>query len=121
MILPLAGRGMYAIALIKKRRNFMKSVPGDIINSHFSDKDVGNLYMFEADTEDDRPFYIFCFKNTDYLMKFMALWMTLDDLEGNNMKRNYKVRDGHSLVNIYMYWQPFGLKFRYRHKVDDKK
>ena len=28
----------------------------------------------------------------------MALWTTLDDLEGANTKRNYKNRDGESLV-----------------------
>ena len=31
-------------------------------------------------------------------MDIMALWTTLDDLEGANTKRNYKNRDGESLV-----------------------
>ena len=36
--------------------------------------------------------------------------MTLDDMEGGIKKRNYKSRDGESLV-IKKYWQIFGLHF----------
>ena len=32
------------------------------------------------------------------MMHIMASWVTLDDLEGANTKRNYKNRDGESLV-----------------------
>ena len=40
----------------------------------------------------------------------MSSWMTLDDMEGGMKKRNYKSRDGESLV-IKIYWQIFGLHF----------
>ena len=54
--------------------------------------------MLEASTEDVKTFRIFCFKHSEYVTKIMELWMTLDDLEGANTKRNYKGRDGESLV-----------------------
>ena len=51
-------------------------------------------------------------------MKIIVLWMTLDELEGSNMKCNYKGRDGESLVKYFKYWQPFGFYFWYFHQVD---
>ena len=36
-------------------------------------------------------------------MTIMALWMKIDDLDGVNTKRNYKCRDGDSLVKLFKY------------------
>ena len=54
-------------------------------------------------------------------MKTMATWMTLEELDGADNRREYKGRDGHSLVRKFKYWKPFGLHFRYCHHVDDHK
>ena len=51
------------------------------------------------------------------MMKIMTSWITLDELEGGDTKRNYKGRDGESLVKK-KYRQPSGLHFHYRHQVD---
>ena len=48
-------------------------------------------------------------------MKIMATWMTLEELDGADTRREYKGRDGESLARIFKYRQPFGLHFRYRH------
>ena len=53
-------------------------------------------------------------------MKTMATWMTLEELDGADTRREYKGRDGESLARIFKYRQPFGLHFRYRHQVDDQ-
>ena len=50
----------------------------------FADKEVGDVDMLEDSTEGGKIFHIFCFKETDYAMKIMALWMALDELEGAN-------------------------------------
>ena len=73
--------------------------------------------MLEAATVYGKPFCVFCFKDTEYEMRIMALWTTLDDLEGANTKCNYKGRDGESLVKMFKYWQPFGLHFCYFLKI----
>ena len=52
-------------------------------------------------------------------MKIMATWMTLEELDGADTRREYKGRDGESLTRLFKYRQPFGLHFRYRHQVDD--
>ena len=53
-------------------------------------------------------------------MKIMAAWMTLEELDGADTRREYKGRDGESLARLFKYRQPFGLNFRYRHQVDDR-
>ena len=53
--------------------------------------------MLEANTEYGKPFFISLLKLPSYMMNIMALRMNLDELEGVNTKRNYKVRDSESL------------------------
>ena len=113
---------VYAAALIKKRKYWPKGVPGDAIDEYFADKDVNPVDMLEAITEEvteGKAFNIFCFKDPEYVMKIMATWMTLEELDGADTRREYKGRDGESLARLFKYGQPFGLHFRYRHKVDD--
>ena len=77
--------------------------------------------MLEAVTEDDpegKAFKIFCFKESEYVMKIMATWKKLEDLDGADTRRKYKGRDGQSLIRQFKYWHPFGLHFRYCHQVD---
>ena len=52
-------------------------------------------------------------------MNIMATWMTLKELDREDTRREYKGRDGQSLIIQFNYWQPFGLHFRYRHQVYD--
>ena len=52
-------------------------------------------------------------------MKIMATWMTLEELDIANTRREYKGRDGQYLARIFKYRQTFGLQFCYHHQVDD--
>ena len=45
-------------------------------------------------TEYGKPFHIFYFKYPDYMINIMSPWLTLDELEGANTRRDYKGRDG---------------------------
>ena len=61
--------GVYAAALIKKRKYWPKGVPGDAIDEYFVDKDVTHVDMLEAITEEGpegKAFKIFCFKEPEY-------------------------------------------------------
>ena len=51
-------------------------------------KGVEDVEILEDATEDGKPLRILCFKETDYVMKIMASWTTLDDLKEANTKRN---------------------------------
>jgi hypothetical protein len=118
-IVALEAKGVYAGALIKKRRYWPKSVPGGAIDEHFVGKEVGDVDMLEVKTEEGKPFRIYCFKEPDYVMKIMATWMTLDELDDAPTRREYKNADGQLVVKAFKYRMPFGLHFRYRHQVDD--
>ena len=61
-IVALAAKGVYAGALIKKRRYWPKGVPGDLVDQYFPDKKVGDVDMLVAATKYCKPFQIFCFK-----------------------------------------------------------
>ena len=88
-IVSLAEKGVYASTIINKRRYWPKSVPGGLIGRGVSDKEVGYVDMLEAATEDGRPFRIFLFKEPDYVIKIMVLWITTADTGGRgNTKSN---------------------------------
>ena len=107
--------GLYATALIKKQKCWPKGVPGYDIDEYLSDKDVTHLDMLEARTEEGpegKAFKIFCFKEPEYVMKIVATWMTLEELDGADTRREYKGRDVESLARLFKYRQPFGLHFQ---------
>ena len=70
-IVALAEKGVYAAALIKKRRYWPKGVPRDAIKTYFANKEVGNNKMFESKSASGKSFRIFCMKEPDYTMKVM--------------------------------------------------
>ena len=75
--------------------------------------------MIEVRTEDNKLFKIFCMKETDYVVKIMASWMTLDQLEGARTIRDFIDSSGTEQTKHFTYHQPFWIHFRYRHQVDD--
>ena len=79
-ITDLEAKCVYVTALINNWCYWPKGVPGDLIDTHFEDKDSGDVVMIEAITEDNKLFKIFCMKELDYLMKIMASWTTRDEL-----------------------------------------
>ena len=114
--------GVYAAALIKNRKYWPKGVPGYAIDQYFAEKDITYVDMFGDITEEGpegKAFNVFCFKEPEYVMKIMATWMTLEELDGADTRREYKGWDGQSLARLFKYRQLFGLHFHYRHQLDD--
>ena len=58
-ITELEAKGVYTVALIKKRRYWPKGVPCDLIGTKFEDKEVGDVGMIEASTEYNKLFKMF--------------------------------------------------------------
>ena len=75
--------------------------------------------MKEARTEDNKLFKKTFIKYPDYVMKIMASWMTLDELEGARTIRYLVDSSGTKETKQFTYRQPFGLQIRYIHQVDD--
>ena len=89
-ITALLESGVYAAALIKKRKCWPKGVPGDAIDEYFTDKDVTHMDMLEAITEEGpegKASNCFCFKEPEHVMKIVATWMTLEELDGAGTRR----------------------------------
>ena len=74
--------------------------------------------MIEAINEDNNLFNMSCMKEPNYVIKIMASWMTLNELEGAETKRDFINRSGTKEKNQFKNRQPSGIHFRYRHQVD---
>ena len=80
-LIALKKIGVYAGALIKKRRYWPKFVPGDEIDAHFADKEVGDTDSLHG-TLEGVPYDIFCMKEPPYVMKIMSTYCSLTVKDG---------------------------------------
>ena len=74
-IVELKKRGVYASALIKKRKYWPKYIKGDAIEQHFDDKDVGDCDSWKGNM-DEVPFHVYAMKEPDYVMSLMSTYGT---------------------------------------------
>ena len=77
-LVELKKNGIYAHALIKKRRYWPKHVPGDAIVEHFNNKQVGETDAIRGEL-DGVPFYLYGMKEPDYVMQIMSTYGTLHE------------------------------------------
>ena len=69
-IVELKKKNVYASALIKKCCYWPKYIKGDLIKSHFDDKDVGNCDAWKGQM-DEVNFHVYTMKEPDYMMSIM--------------------------------------------------
>ena len=74
-LVELMKLGVFAHALIKKRRYWPKHVKGDEIIQHFANKEVGSADALRGQL-DGVPVYIYGMKEPDYTMMLMATYGT---------------------------------------------
>ena len=118
-IIELKDKGLYAEAIIKRQFYCPKVVPGGIIDTYFEYKEVSYVVMIEARTEDNKLFKIFCMKEPDCVMKIMASWMAIDELEGARTRKYFIDISSTKERKQFTYRKPFMLHFRYIHQVDN--
>ena len=78
------------------------------------------LEDINEEVHEGKAFKMFCFKGPEYVINIMAAWMTLEELDRADTRREYKGQDGESLARLFKYRHLFCLQFRYRHQVDDQ-
>ena len=88
-IVELRKKGLFAAALIKKRRYWPKYIPGESILAHFAEKGIGELDALQG-MLDDVKFHVVAMKEPDYVMMFMTTYGTLAPV-GEEKKRHYLV------------------------------
>jgi hypothetical protein len=112
-LVELKKRGVFASAVIKKRRYWPKHIKGDEIKKHFEDKEIG-----EADALpgilDNVPFHVYAMKEANFVGLFMSTYGTLERSERKVKK--------FSMMNNerceYSYPEVFENHYKYRDKID---
>jgi Transposase IS4 len=115
-LIELRQKGVYAAALVKKRRYWPKHIKGEEIKEHFSSKQVGDADARKG-TLDNTPFYVFGMKEPDYTMVMMSTYGTLNRV-GATKRRDY-VDNGIKRQITFQYPEVISNHFTYRHMVDD--
>lgn len=112
-IIELKKLGIYAAALIKKRRYWPKYIDGNRIQDYFKDKEVGfsNAWKGRMDNVD---FYIQCVKEPEYVLMFMTTY-GLPSGVGREQKR--KTDDGRTV--IFQYPEVTANHYNFRDGVDN--
>lgn len=117
-IIELKKRGLFACALIKKRRYWPTLVPGDAMQQHFDGMEVGAVDAISGEL-DGIPYNLWGMKEPDYVMRMMATGgALLPDETHKDAVRSWKVGGTDQHVT-FKYTKPVAWHFKYRHAVDD--
>ncbi len=113
-IVALYRKGLYAGALIKKRRYLPTLVPDEAMDARFADKAVGDVDQVTG-VMDNVNYKLFGMKEPDYVMKMMV---TGGVLETDDSCKMAKRGEGPTAIH-FKYTKPIDWHFQYRHAVDD--
>jgi hypothetical protein len=113
-LIELKKIGVFASAVIKKRRFWPKHVPGDAMDERMSTKEIGHVDTLKG-VIDGVPYDLFCMKDIDYTMKLMSTYGS--PLVNPDTPEKYRVVNG--VVTPIKYTEPFANHYLYRHAVDD--
>lgn len=119
VLIELRKEGVFAGVLIKKRRYWPMHMPGDDIDQHFNNKEVGLTDALRG-VLDNVPYNTFCMKEPDFTINIMATHLGLRELDNQKESvRQFKGADGRNKVARFKYAKPFANHFFYCHEVDD--
>jgi len=114
--IELAKKGVFASALIKKRRYWPKFIPGDAIKTHCSAFEVGHADALGG-TLDGIDFDVFTMREPDYTMMLMSTYGTTTRLGDEKIRCWFQGDE--KLVKTFQYPEVVHNHFQYRHIVDD--
>jgi hypothetical protein len=107
--------GVLGQALIKKRgRYWPKGVPGDMIDQHFADKEIGYSKTLEMMFK-EKTMFIHCMKEKKYVTKFMSTFGTLDEVQTHGTF----CRTAAGADVRFNYSEPMSWHNKAKHWVDD--
>ena len=115
-LIQLKQCGVFAHALIKKRRYWPKYVPGDSIIQDFADKEVGYSNAKKG-VLNGVPFHLYAMKEPDYTMLLMSTYGT-NATVGEEKKRHYN-KDGQKKVTTFVYPEVVHNHYCYRDVIDN--
>ena len=116
-IAQLRKKGVFAAALIKKRKYWPKYIDGDRIKAHFKDKEVGTVDAMKGSL-DGVNVQVHCFKEPEYVMMLMSSYGTLERV-GEDKKRVWTNEGGRAPIEkTIKYPELVYNHFQYRDAVD---
>lgn len=112
-LVELRKKGVFASALIKKRRYWPKYIPGDEIKKHFEEKEVGVVDCWGGEL-DGTKFHVQCMKEPEYVMSLMTTYGTSSRFgeEQTRYEKNKK-------TTKFRYPEVVHNHFAYRDSVDN--
>jgi hypothetical protein len=119
-IIELAKKGVYASALIKKRRFWPKYIDGESIKEHFRDSDPGFTDRLPG-TWQSIPFDIFAMKEPEYVLMMMSTYGALIEDPREKISRRTWIPGAQQVpVSVeFKYKEVIGNHYRYRGAVDE--
>ena len=115
-LVELKKLGVFAHALIKKRRYWPKHVKGDDIIQHFANKEVGSADALRGHL-DGVPVYINGMKEPDYTMMLMATYGTLAE-QGDEKARDF-MDGGSKVVKKFKYPEVVYNHYQFQDVIDN--
>ena len=116
-IIELRKKGVFASALIKKRRYWPEYIKGDDIKAHFDNKNMGDADSW-AGTLDNIPFHEYAMKEPDYIMSLMSTYGANDRDNGKETQRDWKEGDMRKSAT-FKYPEVIHNHFMFEQAVDD--
>lgn len=113
-IVELAKHGVYASALIKKRKYWPKFINGDEVNHHFLNKQIGECDRLNGKL-DGTDFSLMVFKEPEYNMMLMSTYSFLEVPQD----AKEKIRKVGDETIKFRYKEPFFNHFQFRDTVDN--
>ena len=118
-LLKLRENGVFASAVIKKRRYWPAMVPGKAIDEHCAGMEVGGTDALKGE-QDGIKYDIFCMKEPMYTMKLMSTYAGLVDPQSTyEVHRHYVGINNEEINKAFKLQEPFANHYLYRHVVDD--
>ena len=116
-LVQLRKKGVFASALIKKRKYWPRFIPGEAIQNHMKNKNVGEVDCMQG-TLDNVPCNVFCLKEPEYIGMIMSTCgSNLEVLDHKTARR--VIINGSETQISFNYTVPFSWHYNYRHQVDD--
>lgn len=117
-LIELKKVGLFACAVIKKRRYWPAMVPGGEMTEAFNDANVG-ASMAISGVLDGVKYFLWGLKEPSYVMKMMATGGPLIANETCKDQRRRFNEGGVEVSRTFQFPLPYDWHYRFRHAVDD--
>jgi hypothetical protein len=119
-LIELKKVGLFACAVIKKRRYWPAYVPGEAINAKVTELGLGvGEWLAISGKLSGEDYFLWALKEPSYVMKMMATGGPLLPNESCAEQKRVWMEDGVQCLRRYRFPSPYDWHYKFRHAVDD--